>query len=88
MVGAKLNNQAMPAALFGVFPHNLCFVSCFFLIEVQLTYIIVLISVVQQSDCYTYIYILFHILFLYEYSSLCYSVGPCLSILYIAVFIY
>ena len=41
---------------------------------------------------YTYIYILFHILFHYgisqeiEYSSLCYTVGPCcLSILYILV---
>ena len=41
---------------------------------------------------YVYIYILFHILFHYglsqdiEYSSLCYTIGPCcLSILYIAV---
>ena len=40
-------------------------------------------------------YILFQILFLYrllqdtEYRSLCYAVGPCcLSILYIAVYIY
>ena len=43
---------------------------------------------------YTHIYILSHILFHYglsqdiEYSSLCYTVGPCcLSILYIPVFI-
>ena len=46
-------------------------------------------SAVEQS--YSVIYILFHILFHYglsqdiEYSSLCYTVGPCcLSILYIA----
>ena len=38
---------------------------------------------------YTFIYIVFHILFNYglsqdiEYNSLCYTVGPCLSILYI-----
>ena len=44
---------------------------------------------------YTYIYILFHILFHYglsqdiEYSSLCYTVGPCCSsILYIIVCIW
>ena len=47
-----------------------------------------LITTVQQS--YTYLYILFHILFhcdlsqAIEYSFLCYTVGPCyLSILYI-----
>ena len=54
----------------------------------------VLVSGVQHSDSvfYKYIYILFHILFHYallqctEYSSLCYTVGPCcLSILYIVV---
>ena len=52
----------------------------------------VLVSSVQQSDSVlpTYIFILFQILFHYrllqdiEYSSLCYTVGPCwLSILYI-----
>ena len=49
-----------------------------------------LISAVQQSDSVIHIYILFHILFRYglsqdiEYSSLCYTVGPCcLSVLYI-----
>ena len=42
---------------------------------------------------YIYIYILFHILFHYgllqdmEYSSLCYTVGPCcLSVLYIVIY--
>ena len=49
-----------------------------------------LISLVQQSDSAIYIYIPFPI-FHYdlsqdiEYSSLCYTVGPCLSILYIIV---
>ena len=49
-----------------------------------------LISAVQQSDCY--IYILFHILFHYglsqdiECSSLCYTVGPsCLLVLFFIV---
>ena len=43
---------------------------------------------------HTYIYILFHILFHYrllqgiEYSSLCYRVGPCLSIFYIYSSVY
>ena len=51
----------------------------------------VLISIVQQSDSAIYIYIPFPILFHYdlsqdiEYSSLCYTVGPCLSILDIIV---
>ena len=74
----------------------------FFLIEVYLIYNVVLVSGVQQSNSilHTYvcvcmhIYILFQILFHYrllqdtEYSSVCYTVGPCcLSILYIVVFI-
>ena len=49
-----------------------------------------LISTVQQKGCYTFKYILFHILFNYalsqdiEYNSLCSTVGPCcLSTLYI-----
>ena len=51
-----------------------------------------LISALQQSDSVVCIYILFHILFHdslsqdAEYSSLCYTVGPCsLSILYTVV---
>ena len=71
--------------------------ACFFFfkiyfIEVQLIFNVVLISAVQQSDSVLHIYILFHILSHYglsqdtEYSSLCYTVGPCcLSILYIIV---
>ena len=57
-----------------------------FKIEVELIYKLMLVSAVQQSD--SLIHILFHILFHYgslqniEYSSLCYVVGPCLSILY------
>ena len=31
--------------------------------EIQLIYNVVLISAVQQSDCYMYVYILFQILF-------------------------
>jgi hypothetical protein len=48
---------------------------------------VALISAVQQSDTY----ILFHVLFHHglsqgiEYISLCYTVGPCLSILYIII---
>ena len=72
-----------------------CFLYSFFYIEVWLIYIVVLISAVQQSDCYTNIYILFfHILFHSglswdtEYSYLCYTVGPCcLSILYIIAYL-
>ena len=56
-----------------------------------------LVSGVQQTDSviyiYIYIYILFQILFSYrllqniEYSSLCYTVGPCwLSVLHIVVY--
>ena len=52
-----------------------------------------LISTVQQSDSvmHIYIYTIFHVLFHYglsqdtEYSSLCYTVGPCLSSLYVIV---
>ena len=51
-----------------------------------------LIAAVRPSDSVIHIYILFHILFHYglsqdiEYSSLCYTVGPCcLSIPYIIV---
>ena len=63
------------------------------IIDVELIYNVVLISVVQQSDSVinTYIHI-FHILFHYgfsqniEYSSPYYTVGPCcLFILYIMV---
>ena len=65
--------------------------SCFYKIEVSLTYNVVLISGVQQSDSViTYIYVLFNFIFHYglsqdiEYSSLCYPEGPChLSILYV-----
>ena len=72
-----------------------CFLIYYF-IEVWLIYNAVLISAAQQSDSVIHvIYILFHILFHYgisqdiEYSSLCYTVGPCcLSILYIIVCIY
>ena len=61
-----------------------------FLIEVQLIYD-VLISAVHQNDSVIHIYILsfFYILSHYGlsqeigYSSLCYTVGPCLSIPYV-----
>ena len=69
-----------------------------FFIEVYLIYSVVLSSAVQQSDSviyiyiYIYIYILLSVLFHYtlsqdiEYSSLCYTVGPCcLSNLYILI---
>ena len=62
-----------------------------FFIEVQLIYNVVLVSGVQQSDSVIYIYILFQVLFHYgllqeiEQSSLCYTVGPCLSTLYTVV---
>ena len=69
----------------------------FFFFEVYLIYNVVLISVVNfwciaKWFSYSYIYILFHILFHYglsqdiEYSCLCCTVGPCFfSILYIIV---
>ena len=81
----------------GTFPWSWClvchlllpilFIDYFNVIEVQLIYRAVLISVVQQSDL-LYIYILFHILFHdglsqdIEARSLCSTGGPCLSILY------
>ena len=61
----------------------------YFLIEAQWIYSAVFISVYSKvSQLYLYLYILFHILFLYclsqetEYSSLCNTVEPCLPILY------
>ena len=69
----------------------------FFLIEVQLIYNVLSVSGVQQSDSVIHIYIyiymysfsdLFHYRLLkdIEYSSLCFTVGPCcLSILYTVV---
>ena len=70
----------------------------FFLISigVQLIYSVVFISAVQQNDSvihiYIYIYFFFYIFFHYrlfqdiEYSSMCYTIGPCwLSVLYIIV---
>ena len=61
---------------------------------VQLIYNIMLMSTVQQGDSFIYIYIhtlLFNIFVHYglsediEQSSLCYTVGSCLSILYLIV---
>ena len=64
----------------------------FFFIGVELIYNVMLVSGVQQSDSVIHTYILFQILFPYrllwviEYSSLCYVVGPCwLSILYVVM---
>ena len=62
-------------------------------IEVELIYNVVPVSPVQHSDSVIHIQtFFFHILFHYglsqdiEYSSLCYTAGPCcLSILYIIV---
>ena len=61
-----------------------------FLSEVLLIYNTVLGSGIQHSDSIIYIYILFQVLFpsgLFqniEYSSMCYTVGPCwLSTVYI-----
>ena len=74
-----------------------CLLILYFLIyfiEVWLIYSVLLLSVVKHSDSVIHIYIsiLFHIPFCYgllhdtEYSSLCYTVGPCyLFILYIIV---
>ena len=48
----------------------------------------VLISAVQHNDSVIHVYTFFHILFYYgllqdiEYSSLCYIIGSCSSILY------
>ena len=66
------------------------------LVLVELIYNVVLISAVQQCDSVIHIYtFLFNIPFHYglsqeiEYSSLCYTVGPCcLSILNVIVCIY
>ena len=71
---------------------KICFLT-FKNIDIQLINNVVLVSGTQQCDSlYIYIYILFQILFHYrllqdsEYSSLCYTVGPCcLSILYTVV---
>ena len=52
---------------------------------------VLLTSVVQQTEATIHVYILFHIFFhcglsqAFEYSSLCYIVEPCLSILYITI---
>ena len=71
----------------------LFFVSNFF--DIYLIYNVVLVLIVQQSNSYIYIYVLFQIFFPYrllhhailknvEYSSLCYTVVHCqLPILYI-----
>ena len=67
-----------------------CYVS-FWYIAKQFSFIYSVIH--KYKYIYIYIYILFHILFHYgllqdiEYSSLCYTVGPCcLSILYIVIY--
>ena len=78
-------------------PEGIIMLRCYFLknfIGVQLIYNVVLVSGIQQrgSVIHIHIFILFQILYPYrllqniEYSSLCYTVGPCaLSILYIIV---
>ena len=62
----------------------------FLKIKVQLIYKGVLISITQQSDSVHSFYIHFHygISENIECSSLCFTVGPCLSILYVMVCIY
>ena len=57
-----------------------------FFFKILLIYNIVLISAVQQSDSYSFLYS-FHYGLLQDikYISLCYTVRPCLSILYILV---
>ena len=64
------------------------------IIEIDSIYNVMLVSSVQQGDSDIYIHIytyILHILFYYsllldiEYSSLCYTVGPCLSVLYVVV---
>ena len=75
-----------------------------YFIELQLIYNVVLISAIQQSDSVLYIYMcvcvcvcvythtfffIFFSIMVYElYSSLCYTVGSCSSILYIIVCIH
>ena len=88
--------EGIRAIHLGSFPwlqaRNYLFRSCCYvvvLIEVKLTYNIVLFSRVQQSDSVIYFFqIIFHykLLQVIEYSSLCCAVNPfCLSILYIVV---
>ena len=58
-------------------------------IEVQLIYSVELISAIQQSDFYTYFYIIFHngLSQDIEQNSLCNAVGPCfLFVLYIVFY--
>ena len=64
-------------------------VSFFLSVEVWLVYNVVLVSGVQQSDCFIHIYCFFIYIFFFrfffhyrllqdiEYSSLCYTAGPC-----------
>ena len=63
-----------------------------YFIEVQLIYNDVLISAIRQSGSVIHIYPFFFIFFsimVYElYSSLCYTVGSCSSILYVIVCIH
>ena len=67
----------------------------FFFIEIYVIYNIVLVSELYSKVIQIYLFIyIFQILFHYsllqdvEYSSLCYTVGPCcLPILYIVVFL-
>ena len=74
MVSSPLGEQI--AMFFSIFKKN-------YLSIVELSYNVVLISAVHQSDSVIHIYILFQILFPYrlvqniEYSYLCYTVGPC-----------
>ena len=68
--------------------------SAHFLIKVELIYNVAPISAVQQCDSVvhieTFFYVIFHYCLSQEtlYSSLCYIVGPCLSILNIIVCLY
>lgn len=61
------------------------------LIDIQLIDHVALTSAIQQNDSVIHISVLFYILLHYglsrgiEYSALCYSVGSCLSVLYIIV---
>ena len=90
MAGGSAEKNAKP------FPQLPCDSALFFfsLIEVELIYNVVLISAVQQSNSVVYVSVCIYIYILFhyglsrdtEYSSLCYTVGPCcLSILYITV---
>ena len=58
------------------------FLLFYFFIEVQLNYNVVLVSGVQQSDSVIYsfsdsFFFPYRLLQNIEYSSLCYTVGPC-----------